>query len=165
MFNCSYFSFLCFTCFCLVLLLGHGSENLLHLVNDAAYLVGVRPGNFLDGVTHRRLRRNGHSQSVSISRYFTHIGRELKSKSRCVYLADGEGVPVQLLGEHESLCQHGFVVVGVFDDGRGGGVAKHLTYVTFKCLHHTCQQLLVPVEEENTNMFMFPTTAEIIRFN
>lgn len=34
-----------------------------------------------------------------------------------VYLADSEGVPVQLLSEHESLCEQGFVVVGVLDDG------------------------------------------------
>lgn len=35
----------------------------------------------------------------------------------CLYLADSERVPVQLLREHESLCEHGFVVVGVLDDG------------------------------------------------
>lgn len=51
----------------------------------------------------------------------------------CTYPADGEGVPVQPLGEHESLREDGFVVVGVLDDGRGHGVAKHLPHVTFEC--------------------------------
>lgn len=69
----------------------------------------------------------------------------------CVYLADREGVPVQLLSEHESLCEHGFVIVGVLDDGRGGGVAKHRAYVTFKRSHHGRHQLLVPVEEIQTH--------------
>lgn len=67
----------------------------------------------------------------------------------CVYLAHCECVPVQPLSEHESLCEHGFVVVGVLDDGGGGGVAKHRPHVTFKCLHHSRQQLLVPVEDIN----------------
>lgn len=62
----------------------------------------------------------------------------------CVYLADGEGVPIQLLCEHESLCEHSFVVVGVLDEGRGGRMAKHRAHVAFECLHHSRQQLLVP---------------------
>ena len=67
----------------------------------------------------------------------------------CAHLAQCECVPVQLLSEHESLCEHGFVIIGVLDDGGGGGVAKHRPHVTFKSLHHSCQQLLVPVEEIN----------------
>lgn len=39
----------------LLLLLGHGCENLLHLVDDVVQLVRVPLCNFLDGVTHRRL--------------------------------------------------------------------------------------------------------------
>lgn len=39
--------------FCLlVLLLGHGCENLLHLVEDVVQLVRVPLCNFLNGVTH-----------------------------------------------------------------------------------------------------------------
>lgn len=52
--------------------------------------------------------------------------------SMCMHLADGEGVPVQLLCEHESLSEHSFVVVGVLDDGRGGGMTKHRAHVTFQ---------------------------------
>lgn len=38
-------------CLC-VLLLGHGCEDLLHLVDDAVQLVWVFLYNFLNGVTH-----------------------------------------------------------------------------------------------------------------
>lgn len=65
---------------------------------------------------------------------------------RACYPADGEGVAVKLLGEHESLSEHGFVVVGVLHDGGGGGVAKHRPHVTLERLHDRRLQLLVPVE-------------------
>lgn len=39
----------------LLLLLGHGCENLLHLIDDVVQLVRVSLDHFLDGVTHCRL--------------------------------------------------------------------------------------------------------------
>lgn len=77
----------------------------------------------------------------------------------CVYLADSERVPVQLLSEQQSLCEHSFVVVGVFDDGRGSGVAKHRAHVTFKCLNHSPHQLLVPV-----NAIKHTSVKHVIRY-
>lgn len=68
----------------------------------------------------------------------------------CVYLADSVGVAVQLICEHESLCEHRFVIVRILDDGRGSGVPEHLSHVTFKPVNHCCHQLFVPVEEVNT---------------
>jgi len=64
----------------------------------------------------------------------------------CVYLADKVGVPVQLIGHHEPLSEHGLVVVGVLYNGRGVGVAKHLLHFTLKCLDHSRHQLLIPEE-------------------
>lgn len=40
-----------------ILLLRHGCENLLHLINDAVQLVWVPLHNFLDGVAHCRLTK------------------------------------------------------------------------------------------------------------
>jgi len=61
------------------------------------------------------------------------------------YLAEREGVSVQLLRQQESLGEHRLVVVGVLDDGRRVGVAKHRPHVSFERLHHRGNQLLLPV--------------------
>lgn len=47
----------------LLLLLGHGCENLLHLIDDVVQLVRVSLDHFLDGVTHCRL----HTQAQKCS--------------------------------------------------------------------------------------------------
>lgn len=67
----------------------------------------------------------------------------------CMHLADGEGVPVQLLCEHESLSKHSFVVVGILNDGRGSSVTKHRPHVTFKRLYNCCDHLLIAVEKKH----------------
>lgn len=60
-----------FSCL-LVLLLGHGRENLLHLIDDVVQLVRVLRRNFLDGVTHRRLDTHAQRCLVGQQRIFRH---------------------------------------------------------------------------------------------
>lgn len=80
-----------------------------------------------------------------------------------VHLADGEGVPIQLLCEHESLSEHSFVIVGILDDGRGGGVTKHRPHVTFKWLYNCCDHLLVAVEKIQTSLDFFLMVQQILK--
>lgn len=136
-----------------VLLLGHGCEDLLHLVDDAVQLVWVFFYNLLDGVTHWWLDIQKQSQQHIYKSNV--IPWTWSMVSICMHLADGEGVPVQLLREHESLSEHSFVVVGVLDDGRGGGMTKHRAHVTFKWLNNCCDHLLIAVEKKQTLDFFF----------